>query len=51
MGPEGHRPDPVTVVSTTDGGSRGALIFTAAAEGFTATSLTVIIIPAINEAP
>lgn len=40
---------PVTVVSTASGGERGVLIFTAAAEGFTATSLTVIIIPTISE--
>lgn len=41
---------PITVVSTASGGESGFLIFTAIAEGFTATSLTVIIIPTINEA-
>ena len=40
---------PITVVSTASGVGRGTFIFIAAAEGYTATSLTVIIIPAINE--
>ena len=41
---------PVTVVSTASGPERGLFNFIALAEGYTATRLTVIIIPTINEA-
>ena len=41
---------PATVVSTASGPESGLLNFMAVDEGFTATSLTVIIIPTINEA-
>lgn len=41
---------PVNVVSTASGPERGLLNFMAVDEGFTATSLTAIIIPTIDEA-
>ena len=41
---------PITVVATASGVDRGVISLFASAEGFTATSLTAIIIPTINEA-
>ena len=40
---------PVTVVGTAKGSERGAIGIQAGAEGYTATRLTAIIIPTINE--